>query len=140
MREEDILPYEDGKDKEESPGKHEEHQNRKDDGEEERKGGMDVLQSHHRDIPEQKDEREEDQTGENQKPDEDSLLGFNLQNNPPTLLRNADCRMRHPLPNPPPSRGRERVGGIRNLLIKDCSHGDRVSGKKFTNSHSPPPL
>jgi hypothetical protein len=22
----------------------------------------------------------------------------------------ADCRMCHPLPNPPPSRGRERVG------------------------------
>jgi len=67
---------------------------------------MDVLQSHHRDIPEQKDEREEDQTGENQESDEDSLLGFNLQNNPPTLLRNAasgsespparrDCRMRN---------------------------------------------
>jgi hypothetical protein len=79
MGEENILPSEDGKDKEEPPGKHEEHQNRKEDGEEERKGGMDVLQSHHRDIPEQKDEKEEDQTGENQKSDEDSLLGFNLQ-------------------------------------------------------------
>jgi hypothetical protein len=26
------------------------------------------------------------------------------------------------------------------ISMKDCSHGDRVSGKKFTNSHSPPPL
>ena len=102
MREEDILPYEDGKDKEESPGKHEEHQNRKDDGEEERKGGMDVLQSHHRDIPEQKDEKEEDQTGENQESDEDSLLGFNVQK--PLLLycgmRIAECGT--PSPTLPP--------------------------------------
>lgn len=79
MGEENILPSEDGKDKEEPPGNHEEHQNRKEDGEEERKGGMDILQSHHRDIPEQKDEKEEDQTGEDQKSDEDSLPGFNLQ-------------------------------------------------------------
>jgi len=91
MREENILPSEDGKDKEESPGKHEEHQNRKDDGEEKRKGGMDVLQAHHRDIPEQKDKKEEDQTGENQEPDKDSLLGFNLQK--PLLLY---CGMRLP--------------------------------------------
>lgn len=40
---------------------------------------MDILQSHHRDIPEQKNEKEEDQTGKNQKSDEDSLLGFSLQ-------------------------------------------------------------
>jgi len=37
---------------------------------------MNVLQSHHRDIPEQKDEKKEDQTGKNQKPDKNSLLGF----------------------------------------------------------------
>jgi hypothetical protein len=29
----------------------------------------------------------------------------------PTQMRNAECGMRHPLPHPPPSRGRERVGG-----------------------------
>jgi len=40
---------------------------------------MDVLQPHHRDIPEQKDKREEDQTGKNQKADENSLLGFSRQ-------------------------------------------------------------
>ena len=40
---------------------------------------MDVLQPHYRDIPEQKDKREEDQTGKNQKADENSLLGFNVQ-------------------------------------------------------------
>jgi hypothetical protein len=111
MREEDILPSEDGKDKEESPGKHEEHQNRKDDGEEERKGGMDVLQSHHRDIPEQKDEKEEDQTGENQESDEDSLLGFNLQK--PLLLycgmRIAECGT--PSPTLPPRGGGRGWGG-----------------------------
>lgn len=56
---------------------------------------MDVLQPHHRDIPEQKDEKEEYQTGKNQESDEDSLLGFNVQKTPPTLLRNADCRMRN---------------------------------------------
>ena len=117
MREDNILPSEDGKDKEESPGKHEEHQNRKDDGEEERKGGMDVLQSHHRDIPEQKDEKEEDQTGENQESDEDSLLGFNLQK--PLLLY---CGMRLPAgrqglqnaappPQPSPLEGEGEGGG-----------------------------
>ena len=52
---------------------------------------MDVLQAHHRDIPEQKDKKEEDQTGENQEPDKDSLLGFNLQK--PLLLY---CGMRLP--------------------------------------------
>ena len=85
MREEDILPSEDGKDKEEPPWEHEKHQHRKDDGKEEREGGMDVLQSHHWDIPEQKDKKEEDQGGKNQKPDENSLLGFNVQK---SLLNN----------------------------------------------------
>ena len=58
---------------------------------------MDVLQSHHRDIPEQKDEKEEDQTGENQESDEDSLLGFNLQKplllpiSSELLVRSSEC-------------------------------------------------
>jgi hypothetical protein len=39
---------------------------------------MNVLQPYYRNIPEQKDEKEEDQTGKNQKPDKNSLLGFNL--------------------------------------------------------------
>jgi len=40
---------------------------------------MDVLQPHHRDIPEQKDEKEEDQARKNEKADENSLPGFNVQ-------------------------------------------------------------
>jgi len=40
---------------------------------------MNALHPYDRDIPEQKDETEEDQTGENQESDEDSLLGFNVQ-------------------------------------------------------------
>ena len=53
---------------------------------------MDILQSHQRDIPEQKDEKEKDQTGKDQESDENSLLGFNLQND---LPKNADCRMQN---------------------------------------------
>ena len=44
---------------------------------------MDILQAHHRDIPEQEDEDEEDQTGKNQKSDEESLLRLNVQMFPP---------------------------------------------------------
>ena len=51
---------------------------------------MDILQPHHRDIPEQEDEDEEDQTGKNQKSDEESLLRLNVQMFPRSL-RNADC-------------------------------------------------
>ena len=66
MGEEEILSTENGKDEEEPSWKHEKNQNPKDKGEEKRKGGMNVLQPHHRYIPEQKDEQEEDQTGKNQ--------------------------------------------------------------------------
>jgi len=40
---------------------------------------MDILQAHHRDVPEQEDEGEEDQTGKNQQSDEESLLGLKVQ-------------------------------------------------------------
>ena len=40
---------------------------------------MNVLHPYDRDIPEQKDETEEDQAGEYQESDEDSLLWFNVQ-------------------------------------------------------------
>ena len=40
---------------------------------------MNILHAHDRDIPEQKDETEEDQAGKYQESDEDSLLGFNVQ-------------------------------------------------------------
>ena len=42
---------------------------------------MDVLQPHHRDIPEQKDEDEEDQAGKNQQSNEESLLWLKVQFN-----------------------------------------------------------
>ncbi len=79
MGEENILPSEDGKDEEKSSWKHKKYQTRKDEGEEERKRGMNILQPHDRDVPKKKDETEEDQTGKNQKPDEDSLPGLNIQ-------------------------------------------------------------
>jgi hypothetical protein len=63
MREEDIPPPHDGEDKEQTSKDHEEDQNGKGQTEEEREGGMDVLQSHHGNIPEEKDEKEENQTG-----------------------------------------------------------------------------
>ena len=53
---------------------------------------MNIFQSYQRDIPEQKDEKEKDQTGKDQESDENSLLGFNLQND---LPKNADCGMQN---------------------------------------------
>ena len=70
---------EDGKDKEEPSWKHKEHQDRQEDGKEERKGGVNVFQPNDRDIPEQKDKTEENQTSKNQEPDENSLPGFDIQ-------------------------------------------------------------
>jgi len=40
---------------------------------------MDILQSYQRNIPEQEDQKEKDQTGKDEQSDENSLLGFNLQ-------------------------------------------------------------
>ena len=48
---------------------------------------MNVLHPDDRDIPEQKDQTEEDQAREYQESDEDSLLRFNVQSN---LLTIAD--------------------------------------------------
>jgi len=62
---------------------------------------VDVLQPHYRDIPEQKDEKEEDQTGKDQKSDENSLLGFNFQKPLPLY-----CGMR------PPAQRALRLGEI----------------------------
>jgi hypothetical protein len=79
MGEEDISPPQDGKDEKESPGDHEKNQNGEGQAEDKWKGGMDISQSHQRYIPDQKDEKEKDQTGYDQQPDKNSLLGFNLQ-------------------------------------------------------------
>lgn len=83
MGEEDVLSPEDGKDKQKSSRKHQNCKNRKDAGVEEWKRRMDILQPHHRDIPEQEDEDEEDQTGKNQQSDEESLFRLNVQMFPP---------------------------------------------------------
>jgi len=40
---------------------------------------MNIFQSHQRNIPEQKDEKEKDQTGKDQQSNKNSLLGFNIQ-------------------------------------------------------------
>ncbi len=42
---------------------------------------MDILQPHHRDIPEQKDEDEEDEARKDQQSDENSFLRLNFQFN-----------------------------------------------------------
>jgi hypothetical protein len=53
---------------------------------------MDILQSNQRDIPEQKDQKEKDQTGKDEQSDKDPLLGSNFQK---SLLKNADCGMQN---------------------------------------------
>jgi len=104
---------------------------------------MNVLQPHHWDIPEQKDEKEEDQTGQDQKSNKDSLLGFNIQR---PLSHYCGMQIveygtkkifRNPLGT---ERSYRPQSEIANLLMKDCSHGDGVSGKKVPNGHSPSPL
>jgi hypothetical protein len=83
MGEEDILSPQYSEDEEQAAGKHEKDQNAKADTKEEREGRMNILQSHEGDIPEKKNDKEEDQTGEDQQPDENPLLGSNLQDNLP---------------------------------------------------------
>ena len=73
---------------------------------------MDVFQPHHGNIPEQKDEEKENQTGENQKSDEDSLLRRNVQKNLPTkfgvIIVNAKRKLS--------LRGAKRRGNLMRLL------------------------
>jgi ribosomal protein S12 methylthiotransferase accessory factor YcaO len=57
MGEEDIPPPQDGEDEEQTTRNHEKDQYGKGKTEDEWKGGMDILQSHHGDIPEQKYEK-----------------------------------------------------------------------------------
>ena len=51
---------------------------------------MDILQSYQRNIPEQKDQKEKDQTGKYEQSDKDPLFWSNFQK---SLLKNADCGM-----------------------------------------------
>lgn len=81
MREQDIFPSKDGEDEEEASEKHEKDENGKNQTEDERKGGMNVLHPYHRNVPEKKDEEKKNQTAKNQQSDEDSLLWFNIQCN-----------------------------------------------------------
>ena len=81
MGKKDVFSPEDGKNKKKSSEKHQNRKNSEDAGVEDGKRGMDILQPHHRDIPEQEDEGEEDQTGKDQQSDEDSLLRFKVQFN-----------------------------------------------------------
>jgi hypothetical protein len=53
---------------------------------------MDIRQPYQRYIPEQKDEKEKDQTGEDQQSDEDPLFWSDVQN---ILPKNADCGMQN---------------------------------------------
>jgi hypothetical protein len=64
MRKKGVFSSKNGEDKEEPSGEHEKDQNGQNEGEEDRKRGMDVSQSHHGDIPENKDQKEENQTGD----------------------------------------------------------------------------
>jgi len=64
MGKKDVLSPKNGEDEEESSGEHEKNHNDEGQSEEERKRGMDVSQPHHGDIPDDKDQKEEDQTGD----------------------------------------------------------------------------
>jgi hypothetical protein len=64
MRKKGVFSSKNGEDEEEPSGEHEKDQNGQNEGEEDRKRGMDVFQSHHGDIPEHKDQKEENQTGD----------------------------------------------------------------------------
>jgi hypothetical protein len=55
MGKKDVFSPKNREDEEESSGKHEKNQNGESQSEEKRKGGMDVPQPHHGDIPEHED-------------------------------------------------------------------------------------
>jgi hypothetical protein len=63
MREKDVLAPENGEDEEETAKDHEEDQCGEDEAEERRQEGVNVFQPYHRNIPEQKDEDEQNDTG-----------------------------------------------------------------------------
>jgi hypothetical protein len=98
---------------------------------------MDILQSYQRDIPEQKDEKEKDQTGKDQESDENSLLGFNLQK--PLQF---DCGMRIAEYGIKKSKliFLNPQSEIRNLLLKDSPYGDGVSSQEIPDAHPPLPF
>jgi len=81
VREKDILPSENGKYEEEPTRDHDKDQDTQHGGKDEGKGWMDVLQPHQGNIPEQKNEKEKDQAGDDQKPNKYSLFRPLVQSN-----------------------------------------------------------
>jgi hypothetical protein len=63
MRQEDILPPQYGEDKQKTAEDHEENQKGKGETEDKREVGMNVFQPHHGNIPEEENEKEENETG-----------------------------------------------------------------------------
>jgi hypothetical protein len=92
MGEEDIFSPQDRKDEQQSPGQHEKDHRPKKESKEERKGGMDILQPHHRDVPQEKDQKKENQAGDDQKANEDPLLWSDFQDF--LQMRISDCGFR----------------------------------------------
>jgi len=94
MGKKDVFSAKNGEDEEEPSGEHEKDENSKDQSKEERKIGMDASQSHHGDIPEHKNQKEEDQTGNDQKTNENSLLGSDFQRNLPKIVQSNQFGVR----------------------------------------------
>jgi hypothetical protein len=84
MGQENIPSPHDGKDKQETTGDHEEDQEPQGEAEDQGKGGVNVSQPHDGDIPEEKDENEENRTRKDEQSYEDSLLRPYLQRIPLT--------------------------------------------------------
>ena len=80
------APY-DREDEQKPSCKHEENKDSKGQAEDKRQGRMDILQPHQWHIPEEKDKKGEDQTGDDQQSDENPFPWPNVQNNP--LLQNS---------------------------------------------------
>ncbi len=66
MGEEDILSPDYGEDEEETTEDHEEDQRGESETEDQRHGGVNVFQSNDRNVPEQKNENQENDAGEHQ--------------------------------------------------------------------------
>ena len=90
MGQEDILSSHDGDDKQETAGDHEENQYTQGEAEDQGEGRMNVSQPHDGDIPEEKDENEENNTGKDEQSYEDSLLRLRCQRHP---LVNSNIKM-----------------------------------------------
>ena len=66
MRQEDILPPYNGEDKQKTAGEHQKDQKRESEAEDQRKGGVNISQPNRGNVPEEKDENEENNTGKDE--------------------------------------------------------------------------